>query len=142
MVAEGPCRCLAPAGTLRFAMTSDPRGLEPAGLRRAVDGAIASFLADQRARLSRLAPASARLVDLVELAVSSGGKRLRPMLCYGAYRAAGRGDGPEILNASGSLELLHTFAILQDDVMDQAVLRRGRPALHRRLEEERRAAGH
>jgi len=112
-----------------------------AELRQALDGAIAAFLSDQRARMAGLAPASARLVDLVELAVASGGKRLRPMLCYSAYRAAGGAHGPEILNASGSLELLHTFAILHDDVMDQATLRRGRPALHRRLADERRAGG-
>ena len=110
-------------------------------LRQALDGAIAAFLSDQRARMAGLAPASARLVDLVELAVASGGKRLRPLLCYCAYRAAGGAHGPEILNASGSLELLHTFAILHDDVMDQATLRRGRPALHRRLADERRAGG-
>ncbi|HMC07867.1 MAG TPA: polyprenyl synthetase family protein [Actinomycetota bacterium] len=110
-------------------------------LRQALDGAVAAFLSEQRARMAGLAPASARLVDLVELAVASGGKRLRPMLCYCAYRAAGGAHGPEILNASGSLELLHTFAILHDDVMDQATLRRGRPALHRRLADERRAGG-
>jgi geranylgeranyl diphosphate synthase type I len=64
------------------------------------------------------------------------------MLCYLAYRAGGGPQGPEIVTAAGSLELLHTFAILHDDVMDQAVLRRGLPALHRRLADERRVAGH
>src|SRR5437899_12531939 len=88
-----------------------------AELRQALDGAIAAFLSDERARMARMAPASARLVDLVELSLASGGKRLRPMLCYCAYGAAGGTGGPEILQVSGSLELLHTFAILHDDVM-------------------------
>ena len=34
------------------------------------------------------------------------------------------------LRASASLELLHAFALLQDDVMDESALRRGRPAAH------------
>src|SRR6478735_11243683 len=34
------------------------------------------------------------------------------------------------LRASASLELLHAFALLQDDVMDGSELRRGRPAGH------------
>jgi geranylgeranyl diphosphate synthase type I len=34
------------------------------------------------------------------------------------------------LNASASLELLHTFALLQDDVMDSSPLRRGQPSAH------------
>lgn len=119
----------------------DPQALQRA-LRQSVDGAIAAFLAAQRHRMCELAPASAALVDMIELIIAGGGKRLRPMLCYLAYRAGGGPDGPEILRAAGSLELLHTFAILHDDVMDQAVLRRGLPALHRRLADERRAAGH
>jgi geranylgeranyl diphosphate synthase type I len=107
-----------------------------------VDAAIAAFLAGQRDRMRALAPDSAALVDMIELILGGGGKRLRPMLCYLAYRAGGDPRGPEILTAAGSLELLHTFAILHDDVMDQALLRRGRPALHRRLADDRRAAGY
>ena len=34
------------------------------------------------------------------------------------------------LRASAALELLHAFALLQDDVMDDSGLRRGRPAAH------------
>ncbi|MGH2718189.1 MAG: polyprenyl synthetase family protein [Actinomycetota bacterium] len=117
--------------------------MDPLGqLREALDDALLSFLASQRERMAALAVPSASLVDLVEAAVSTGGKRIRPILCWCAFRAGGGGpSGPEIVQAAASLELLHTFAILHDDVMDQAVLRRGQPALHRRLAAERRAAG-
>lgn len=119
------------------------------GLRQAIDQALLSFLAAQRERMAVLAADSAALVDLVSAAAATGGKRIRPILCWCAYQAGGgagaggpaaAGPGP-ILAAAASLELLHTFAILHDDVMDQAVLRRGKPALHRRLAAERRAAG-
>ena len=111
-------------------------------LRERVERALHSFLAAQRERIAGMAPPSARLVDLIEAVLTGGGKRLRPLLCCLAFLAAGGTDGPEIVAAAGSLELLHTFAILHDDVMDQAELRRGRPALHRRLAQERREGGH
>lgn len=111
------------------------------GLRQALDDALTGYLATQRERMAQLAPSSAALLDLVTQTVATGGKRLRPILCWCAHQVGGGQHGPEILRAAASLELLHTFAILHDDVMDQAVLRRGYPALHRRLAEERRAAG-
>ena len=119
-----------------------PADDDPSALRQSVDAAIAAFLAAQRERMRSLAPDSAALVDMIEITLGVGGKRLRPMLCYLAYRAGGGPEGPGIMTAAGSLELLHTFAILHDDVMDQALLRRGRPALHRRVADERRAAGY
>ena len=122
--------------------TRDPRQAL-ADLRAALDAATAGFLAERRGAMEHMAPGSTPLLDLVEGAGAAGGKRLRPVLCWCAYRACGgRGAESAILRAAGSLELLHTFAILHDDVMDQATLRRGHPALHRRLAAERLAAGY
>ena len=42
----------------------------------------------------------------------------------------GAADDDAALRAAASLELLHAFALLQDDVMDGSELRRGRPAGH------------
>lgn len=119
-----------------------PHENDLSALRQSVDKEITAFLGGQRQRMRGLAPDSAALVGMIELVLGVGGKRLRPLLCCLAYLAGGGPDGPEIMAAAGSLELLHTFAILHDDVMDQALLRRGRPALHRRLADERRAAGY
>ena len=47
-------------------------------------------------------------------------------------------DAP--LRAAASTELLHAFALMQDDVMDQSALRRGRP-LHVRLANWHRSQG-
>jgi geranylgeranyl pyrophosphate synthase len=64
--------------------------------------------------------------------VTSGGKRLRPILCVAAFRASGgRGDG--IYALAVSLELIHAYSLMHDDLpcMDDADLRRGEPTTHR-----------
>jgi geranylgeranyl pyrophosphate synthase len=64
--------------------------------------------------------------------VSSGGKRLRPILCVAAYRAAG-GREEGIYALAASLELIHAYSLMHDDLpsMDDADLRRGEPTTHR-----------
>ena len=44
--------------------------------------------------------------------------------------AVGAARDDAALRAAASFELLHAFALLQDDVMDESALRRGRPAAH------------
>jgi geranylgeranyl pyrophosphate synthase len=64
--------------------------------------------------------------------VSSGGKRLRPILCVAAFRAGG-GKGEGIYSLAASLELIHAYSLMHDDLpcMDDADLRRGEPTTHR-----------
>lgn len=60
--------------------------------------------------------------------LESGGKRLRPTL---ALIAAGLyGQEEKALPAALALEIFHNFTLLHDDVMDQAAVRRGRPTVH------------
>jgi geranylgeranyl diphosphate synthase type I len=63
--------------------------------------------------------------------VLAGGKRLRPAFCHWAWVGAG-GDpaNPLVVDAGAALELLHTFALVHDDVMDGSALRRGRTTVH------------
>ena len=67
-----------------------------------------------------------------------GGKRIRPAMCHWGYVASGgdidRAGHAEMIRAATALELLHQFALLHDDVMDESDLRRGRPAAHRQAE--------
>lgn len=98
----------------------------PRELRRQIDAELDRFLASTRADL----PDAADLIDEITDVVAAGGKRLRPCFCYWGYRAAGGNDRPEIVRAASSLELLHTFAIVHDDIMDDADYRRGRPTVH------------
>jgi octaprenyl-diphosphate synthase len=70
------------------------------------------------------------LREVSEHVVEAGGKRLRPLLCLLAGRAAGVSPfGARRVAAAA--ELIHTASLLHDDVVDQATFRRGRPAAPR-----------
>ena len=64
--------------------------------------------------------------------ILSEGKRLRPVLCVAAYGACG-GRSPRISELAVSLELIHAYSLMHDDLpcMDDAELRRGLPTTHR-----------
>jgi geranylgeranyl diphosphate synthase type I len=98
-----------------------------------IDRVLFEFLADRRSEIAAVAPESVLLVDEIVRLLRAGGKRVRPALCYWGYRAAGRPDAEEILRPAAALELLHTFALIHDDVMDEAEVRRGVEASHRFL---------
>ena len=95
-----------------------------------IDRVLEAFLAERRQEATTIDPRLGTLVDELQATVSSGGKRLRPRLVLWGYRAGGRRLDEPVLRAAAALELLHTFALIQDDVMDQSATRRGRPASH------------
>jgi len=79
--------------------------------------------------MERLSGGNARLREMLLHPVSAGGKRLRPALVLTACEAVG-GDPKKILSAAASVEMLHTFTLVHDDIMDDDRLRRGKPTVH------------
>jgi len=62
----------------------------------------------------------------------SRGKRLRPALAIIFYRLLGsRGERRTLIEMATVLELIHLATLVHDDVIDQSIERRGRPALWR-----------
>lgn len=74
--------------------------------------------------------------DAMRYSVLDGGKRLRPMLCYAAAEAVGasRADADA---AACAVELVHAYSLVHDDMpmMDNDVLRRGKPTVHVKFDE-------
>jgi geranylgeranyl diphosphate synthase type I len=102
-------------------------------VRARVDPVIERFMDDRHAELAAMDPAAGELVDELRRLIAAGGKRLRPAVCYWAHRGAGGADGEAIDRACAALELLHTFALIHDDVMDGSARRRGVPTTHVRF---------
>lgn len=66
--------------------------------------------------------------------VLSGGKRLRPAFCYWAFVGAGGDpDDPMVVDAGAALEMLHTAALIHDDIIDGSDLRHGEETVHVRF---------
>ena len=69
------------------------------------------------------------LYEPIEYTLAAGGKRVRPQLAMIACQMFG-GNEEEALPAALALEVFHNFTLLHDDVMDKADMRRGRPTVH------------
>src|SRR5271154_2395367 len=76
-------------------------------------------------------------LDITEF-VGRRGKRIRPMLLLAAYRICNgvrSFEDPSLLRAPLSLEQLHAFILIHDDVIDQSERRRRLPTFHKLVEE-------
>lgn len=112
--------------------------------RAATHSASLHFLERERERIDRaLLEVSVRGVaeyplsirEPAEYALSTAGKRLRPLLCILAYSTAGEHEiVPDAMyRLACALEIVHTYSLVHDDLpcMDDDDLRRGRPTVHK-----------
>ncbi len=67
----------------------------------------------------------------INYSLSLGGKRLRPLLLMMAYCMYGD-RVEEILDVASGIEIFHNFTLLHDDVMDKAEIRRGKPSVRKK----------
>ena len=94
----------------------------------AVDAAVGRLREDLIAIDPALTPVAEALAD-----ASRGGKHLRPALLQWSFVAHGGGEPARVLGPAVALELVHTCALVHDDVLDDADERRGRPSIHARF---------
>ena len=73
----------------------------------------------------------AALYDPIRYVLSLGGKRLRPVLMLMAYNMY-KDDVQNILMPAIAIETYHNFTLLHDDLMDRAEVRRGKPCVHKK----------
>ena len=71
------------------------------------------------------------LYDPIKYVLSLGGKRLRPVLMLMAYNMF-KEDVERILMPAIAIETYHNFTLLHDDLMDRAEVRRGKPCVHKK----------
>ena len=87
--------------------------------------------------LDGLVPAESQPPETIHRAMRyslfAGGKRIRPILCIEAARAVTGGEPERIFDVACSLEMIHTYSLIHDDLpaLDNDDLRRGRPTSHK-----------
>ena len=72
-----------------------------------------------------------RLYAPIRYSLAEGGKRMRPVLAMLAYNIY-TDDVQRVLPAATAVEIFHNFTLLHDDIMDNAMVRRGRPSVFAR----------
>lgn len=91
---------------------------------------LSSLIEDYIANL-RFPSVPGSLYEPIRYSLERGGKRLRPLLALSACQIYS--DEPSrALPAAAAVEVFHNFTLLHDDIMDNAAVRRGKPAVHRK----------
>ena len=75
------------------------------------------------------------LYEPIKYTLELGGKRMRPILAIMAY-LTNKKDWESIIKPALSIELFHNFTLIHDDIMDEAPLRRGKPTVHQKWNQD------
>lgn len=88
------------------------------------------------------APLSTSLVDQVRELTLRGGKRIRAglIICGANLYEENSDRKPAVIDAAAAMELMHTYFLIHDDIMDNDPMRRGGPSVHYALADEFRSA--
>jgi octaprenyl-diphosphate synthase len=104
-----------------------PFQAQPVEIDRLVDLVSADMERVNATILARTGSEVAMIPEVANHLISSGGKRLRPMLTIAMARLAGYcADGH--IKLAAAVEFMHTATLLHDDVVDESELRRGKLA--------------
>jgi len=87
---------------------------------------------DQLYRLNQLSPI---LFKSIQEFILRDGKRIRPTLFCIGYLSFSKKTPAGLYRSALSLELLHDFLLVHDDIIDKSAMRRGKPSLHTLLKE-------
>ncbi|MBZ0202991.1 MAG: polyprenyl synthetase family protein [Ignavibacteria bacterium] len=102
--------------------------------RKQIDDRLFGFLKEQTER-SRYSKSGDKypfsLYDPLNYIMNGGGKRIRPLLVLLSCEAFG-GDTQNAIDAAVSVEILHNFTLVHDDIMDNAGTRRGKETIHKK----------
>jgi len=101
-------------------------------IKNNIENELASYLktADKSYGLSAISPL---LFNTIKEFVSRGGKRVRPTLFVIGYLGFKNKPAPGLYKTALSIELLHDFMLVHDDIIDKSPTRRGKPSVHAAL---------
>jgi len=95
-----------------------------------VDRRLKGFLEERINRVKDMTPVAKEMMQQIKEFNLQGGKRIRPILTIIGYKACG-GTKKSILDAAIAVELMESFLLIHDDIMDQDELRRGYLTMHK-----------
>lgn len=75
-------------------------------------------------------PRPQQIIAYLEDSIFAWWKRVRPYLIYLWYKLYGGGQDAEVIRFSGAAELIHTLALIHDDIIDKGDMRHNKPCVH------------
>lgn len=101
-----------------------------------IEQELKSFFSLKKEKAKSISPLAYDGFCKIEEFTMRGGKRIRPLLVVVSYLGCGGKNLKEILKASISAEIAHSFLLIHDDVMDDDDMRRNAPTVHKILEKQ------
>ena len=95
-----------------------------------VDCEIEAYLDHVIKESKKIDPFFVDMMKYFKKTILAGGKRVRPMMMCWGYKAAGGKNYEKILKTSVSIELIHAFLLMHDDIIDRDDMRRGKKTIH------------
>ncbi len=104
-------------------------------IKRKLDKELIKYITyvDRRYQLSRISPSLFRNIKAFTL---REGKRIRPLLFIYGYKGFSSRNPQNLLRCALSMEFLHDFLLVHDDIVDRSQTRRGKPTMHVLLKKE------
>lgn len=101
-----------------------------ADFKKEIDREIEDYLDSVIKETSKHDFLMAKALKNVKNLVLAGGKRLRPALMCQGYLGAGGKEEKKMLKTSVSVELIHFFLLIHDDIIDRDAKRHGQDTIH------------
>lgn len=95
-----------------------------------IDIQVENYLKDELDHANSISPFLKTLIEN-SIEISKSGKRLRGAFLHKAYTMFGGDNLEEILKVTAFPEIIHSYLLIHDDIMDSADLRRGIPTIHK-----------
>ncbi len=104
--------------------------------QKLIEREINSFFELKEKEFSKHSVESKQLISELKKYTLRPGKRIRPILVLMGYKAITGKIDSKIIKASCSLELLQSYLLIHDDIMDESPTRRGKIAFHKIYEQK------
>ena len=102
--------------------------------RKQFDKEINIYLDKKIKSVEKIDKKGGDLFKIIKEFINNGGKRLRPAIFYYAFLSYASQNSAKVLKLSFIFELFNSFSLIQDDIIDNSDLRRGKPTVHKKYD--------
>jgi geranylgeranyl diphosphate synthase type I len=99
------------------------------GIKKRIESQLCRYIrsVNQLYSLNKISPV---LYRTIKDFISRKGKRVRPILFVVGYLGFSKKTAPGLYRSAVSIELMHDFMLVHDDIIDKSATRRGKPSMH------------